>query len=234
MHWFIAQHIKDNVAILSENESHHATKVLRLSLGNRVTVIDGMGKGWEATIEGKDGRLLVCLLEKPLPVQSAPKLTLAISPTKNMDRTEWFVEKATEIGVGHLVFFLSKNSERKKLRMDRIEKIAVAAAKQSQRLHIPKITGLIQFSDVWELDGHDKRFIAWCGTQKRPSVLLETALQGAKNPLICVGPEGDFTENEISMAKDADCIPVSLGTARLRTETAGVFCCVINRVACTP
>ncbi|MCH8545698.1 MAG: 16S rRNA (uracil(1498)-N(3))-methyltransferase [Cryomorphaceae bacterium] len=221
MHWFVAQHIQDSQALLSESESHHALKVLRLKSGTPIVVIDGLGNGWHAEIVGSNGKQLACSLVSPLPTQKPPKLSIALAPTKQIDRTEWFAEKATEIGVDQLYFFTSKNSERKQLRIDRIEKVVTAAAKQSQRTFIPKVHGLISFEEVLQLS-HNK-LLAWCGENERPEQHVKDAFVNIKNPLIIIGPEGDFSTEEVRMAKKQNCQIVGLGDARLRTETAGVF-----------
>ncbi len=221
MHWFVAQHVQDSQALLSESESHHALKVLRLKSGTPIVVIDGLGNGWHAVIMGSNGKQVSCTLASALPAQKQPTLSIAMAPTKQIDRTEWFAEKATEIGVNHLYFFTSKHSERKQLRLDRLEKVVIAAAKQSQRTYIPRVHGLLTFEDVLQLP-HDK-LLAWCGENERPEQHVKDAFDGIDNPLVIIGPEGDFNYEEVNFAKEQQCQIVGLGDARLRTETAGVF-----------
>ncbi len=231
MHWFIAEKINTSQALLSESESHHAHTVLRLKLSIKVIVIDGNGNGWEATLAEKHGKQLLCKLHRPLPAQERPTLRVALAPTKQIDRTEWFVEKAVELGVDAIYFFTSKNSERTRIRMDRMEKIALAATKQSQRTHLPTMHGLMSFNDVLEVD--PKSLIAWCGIDERPTVHVKDALLKLKNPLVIIGPEGDFCKSEIQTALQHNAQVVSLGDSRLRTETAGVYVCAINQLLTT-
>lgn len=228
MHWFVAQHIQDTQALLSESESHHALKVLRLKSGTPIIVIDGLGNGWNAVTIGNSGKQVVCALESPLPMQKQPTLSIALAPTKQIDRTEWFAEKATEIGVNQLYFFTSKNSERKQLRIDRLEKVVTAAAKQSQRTYIPRVHGLLSFDKVLQLP-HNK-LLAWCGENERPEQHVKDAFVNVKNSLVIIGPEGDFNAEEVKLAKKQQCQIVGLGDARLRTETAGVFVTAVHQL----
>lgn len=232
MHWFVAQHIHDTQALLSESESHHALKVLRLKNGTPIVVIDGLGNGWYAVIIGSKGKQVVCTLESSLPTQKQPTLSIALAPTKQIDRTEWFAEKATEIGVNQLYFFTSKNSERKQLRLDRLEKVVTSAAKQSQRTYIPRVHGLLSFEDVLQLP-YDK-LLAWCGENERPEQHVKEAFFNIKNPLVIIGPEGDFNTEEVELAKEQQCQIVGLGDARLRTETAGVFVAATHQLISNP
>lgn len=228
MHWFIADYINEERALLSEAESHHAARVLRLKLGTDVTVIDGKGNGWRATISEMVGKHVSCLLKSPLASQRRPSLRLALAPTKQVDRTEWFAEKATEIGIREIYFFTSSNSERKTLRLDRLEKVVAAATKQSQRTHLPGVHGLMSFEDVVSLP-YD-RIIAWCGNDARPAVHIYNAFHKAASPLVIIGPEGDFSQDEINLAMAKNSQVVSLGEARLRTETAGIFACAAHQL----
>lgn len=232
MHWFVAQHIHDTQALLSESESHHALKVLRLKNDTPIVVIDGLGNGWHAVIIGSNGKQVVCTLKSSLPTQKQPTLSIALAPTKQIDRTEWFAEKATEIGVNQLYFFTSKNSERKQLRLDRLEKVVTAAAKQSQRTYIPRVYGLLSFEDMLQLP-HDK-LLAWCGENERPEQHVKNAFGNIKNPLVIIGPEGDFNAEEVELAKEHQCQIVGLGDARLRTETAGVFVAATHQLISNP
>lgn len=221
MHWFYSS-ISDSKALLSDEEAHHATKVLRLAAGTEVCVFDGHGNGWEAILDPPLGKQRTASLVKKLEVEEKPALSLAVAPTKNIDRTEWLVEKATEIGVGRIIIFFSENSERKKIRMDRLQKIAVAAAKQSQRLHIPEIEGPLSYDEMLKTEAKAQPLcIAWCGDSER--LAISEAIKKGKNPLILIGPEGDFSPNEVALAIANGAIPVHLGSARLRTETAAVL-----------
>ncbi|TVQ78582.1 MAG: 16S rRNA (uracil(1498)-N(3))-methyltransferase [Flavobacteriales bacterium] len=221
MHWFYSS-ISDSKALLSDEEAHHATKVLRLAAGTEVCVFDGNGNGWKAILDPPFGKQRTASLVRKLEVEEKPALSLAVAPTKNIDRTEWLVEKATEIGVGRIIIFFSENSERKKIRMDRLQKIAIAAAKQSQRLHIPDIEGPLSYNEMLKAEAKAHPLcIAWCGDSER--LAISEAVKKGEKPLVLIGPEGDFSPNEVALAIANGAIPVHLGAARLRTETAAVL-----------
>jgi len=160
-----------------------------------------------------------------LPVPAA-QLHIAIAPTKNIERTEWFIEKATEIGVSTITPVICRRSERRELRIDRLEKVLLSAAKQSLHLHLPilnKVTGLQDFLKA-NKDSSSKKFIAYC---EEHTAHLKNSFHSGESITVLIGPEGDFTEEEVSMAKEYGFIPVSLGESRLRTETAGVVVAAI-------
>jgi 16S rRNA (uracil1498-N3)-methyltransferase len=220
MHWFLATFNLPNTALLSEEETHHATKVLRLKDGDNVVVFDGNGMGYTAKLGSVSGKHRVAFLQEPLPHQEKPRLHLAIAPTKNIDRTEWLVEKATEIGVASFSIFFSENSERRKIRMDRLEKITSAAAKQSHRLYIPEIHGPMKFEELLNRS-HDlaNDWLAYCGEGKKTHISKLST-----NPIrVFIGPEGDFSEKEVETALAKGVRLLSLGNFRLRTETAGLY-----------
>lgn len=223
MNVFIA-HINGNTAELTAEESWHCTKVLRYKAGQAVHLIDGHGNFYVGALSLVNEKK--CIAD----ITSGPKtqtkhpyyLHIAIAPTKNIDRIEWMVEKAVEIGIDEITFLRCKNSERTVIKEDRIIKIAESAVKQSLQAYIPKINGLTNFSDILKSDS-DLKFIAHCEEQQKNS-LKDFELKNRKS-LILVGPEGDFSQEEIAQAKAAGFSELSLGENRLRTETAGLFVC---------
>lgn len=223
MHLFYVPGISGAECTLSEEESKHAVRVLRLKTGDRVQVIDGAGGWYEAEIgDDHPKRCLLRLLEKKNGAKHPYLLQLAIGPTKNIDRMEWLVEKATEIGLDILSPIDCRYSERSAVKSDRLQKIAVSAMKQSLKSWLPEIREMESFRDFLaahqDFDG--QKFIAHC--YDSPKTLLKEAYTKGRNALILIGPEGDFSEEEVKAATGAGFTPVSLGQARLRTETAGL------------
>ena len=151
-------------------------------------------------------------------------LHIAIAPTKNMDRLEWFVEKATEIGISEITPLLCRYSERKVVKLERINKIIVSAMKQSKKSLLPQLNEMISFNDfIKKCEGHDNCFIAHCYNQNKQS-LSQLYLKG-NDATIVIGPEGDFSEEEVESALKNGFSPITLGESRLRTETAGIVAC---------
>ena len=214
---------KDNR--LPEEESQHAVKVLRLKEGDEIEIVDGKGRFYHAEItfpHAKRCEVRLFSVEEdfhPQPVH----LHIAIAPTKNMDRLEWFAEKVTEIGVGEITPLLCEHSERKVLKLERLEKILVSAMKQSKKAYLPKLNDLKKFSDFLKETSRGSRYIAHCYEEDK-RVLVKDYAPGS-DALVMIGPEGDFSEKEVAMALEAGFVPVSLGESRLRTETAGVVAC---------
>ena len=205
-----------------KNESRHIIRVLRKSEGDIVHITNGQGDLFEGEIiVPNDKRCTV----KMVSCSSSKKpwnyyLHIAIAPTKNNDRLEWFLEKATEIGIDEITPIICDHSERKVVKMDRMEKIVHAAAKQSLKYHFPKLNPSITFKQFMSSEFEGNLFIAHCEeTQKRS---LKSQLSKQTNTIILIGPEGDFSTTEINSALANNFIPVSLGESRLRTETAGV------------
>lgn len=224
MNLFYSPHIEGDVFLLSENESKHAVRVLRLAAGGRVALVDGRGGWYEATIlEDHPKR---CLLKidshtpnyRPLPFH----LHLAISPTKNMDRFEWFLEKATEIGISSITPLLSHRTERRNLKAERLEKVLVSAMKQSLKAYLPVLNPPAKIEDFLALEREGTKGIAHCYPTDRKGI---ADLGRSGHYTMLVGPEGDFTEEEVQASMEAGYVPFHLGTSRLRTETAGVYIC---------
>ena len=213
---------------LDAEESRHAVRVLRLREGDELHVTDGRGNLYRCQIVQADSG--ACVVESVAAPQDSPLSTfhfhLAVAPTKNPSRMEWLVEKAVEIGVGEITLLDCDHSERTFLKTDRLEKLAVSAMKQSLRTVLPKINPAISLRD-WLRSPlptfHSPlKFIAHCEDDK-PRTPLATALQPGCDAVVLIGPEGDFSAEEISLALKCGFQPVSLGPSRLRTETAALY-----------
>lgn len=207
---------------LPEEEAAHCLRVLRLSQGDKITLTDGKGYFYEAQISVASAkRCSVSILNKAFqPFYWRGHLHLAMAPTKNMDRTEWFAEKATEIGIDEISFLNCRFSERKVLKVERIEKIVVSAVKQSLKARKPQINEMTSFDKFVRQDFPGDKFIAHCYAGEKP--LLKDVLSNEKDTLVLVGPEGDFSPEEVELALSCGFRPVSLGMSRLRTETAAL------------
>ncbi|GHT18386.1 ribosomal RNA small subunit methyltransferase E [Bacteroidia bacterium] len=212
---------------LSEEESAHAVRVLRLKVGDAIDVIDGKGLHCKAIITLAHPRHTEFqTVEKIMTAKKrSGNLHIAIAPTKNIDRFEWFVEKATEIGISTITPLVCHFSERKVLKPERLEKIVVAACKQSQNFYFPEIKELVAFGSFVEniFSENCQKFIAHCYEGEKP--LLQTVYRPATDTVILIGPEGDFSRQEVELAVQKCFMPVSLGNSRLRTETAGIVAC---------
>lgn len=224
MNLFFAD-ISGTQAILGEEESWHCIKVLRHQAGDAITVIDGRGKRATGTIaQAHPKQCLVTITDQDFFERNRPyHLHVAIAPTKNIDRIEWFVEKAVEIGIDELSFLRCKNSERTVIKADRIHKIIDSAVKQSLQYYRPVLHELVDFRPFIDLPDEGMKLIAHCEADDKKHV-KEYIKAGGRYTLL-IGPEGDFTGEEISLAKQRGYLPVSLGENRLRTETAGLYAC---------
>lgn len=221
---FFAPDIATN-PILPESDSQHCVKVLRKGLGDVIPVIDGMGKRYICRIidpHPKHALLeIIEVSEEPQPWPA--KLTLAVAPTKHLDRMEWLVEKLVEIGINRFTPLLCSRSERKEIKRERIEKIAVSAMKQSLKAALPvvdEMTPLKRFIKESSALSSDK-FVAYCDSECQRKVLAKE-ISPAKDTVILIGPEGDFSPQEIEEIISAGFMPVTLGDCRLRTETAAL------------
>lgn len=207
---------------LTEEESRHCVKVLRKRLGDVITIVDGLGNYYEASIT--DANPKKCTFEVLGKYQQPTEnysITLLIAPTKNLDRTEWMVEKLTEVGVNTIQFILCKHSERKVLKLDRLVRKAISAMKQSSRAQLPQLLPMIHLTSWQEsITANSQKFIAYI--DENVSIRLAQSAKPARNYIVLVGPEGDFTAEEVAWAMQHEFQPVSLGSYRLRTETAGL------------
>ena len=222
--------------ILPEEESQHCAKVLRMKAGDHIHIIDGVGGLYEAQIaEAHPKRTQVEILNVQTEYGRRPfRLHLAVAPTKNIDRFEWFVEKATEIGFDELTPLCCRYSERKIIKPERIEKILVSAAKQSLKAYVPRLNPMQTFKDCMANNSQSsfqdsQLFIAHCYDQPKQHLLH--ACQPTGNVVVMVGPEGDFSEEEVELALRNSFQAITLGDSRLRTETAGVVACHLVTIA---
>lgn len=217
---FYSSRIEGNRLFLNEEETRHAISVLRKSAGDRLQVIDGKGNLFLAEI------LRATKKETELEIhhtQNFPKpaneLHLVVAPTKNMDRMEWLLEKSIEIGLSSLSFIRCEHSERKQVNMERLEKIALAACKQSLTWHFPVLNDIVPFKNCIKNNQPKQGFIAVCNDAE---TVLGTQTVLKESVHLMIGPEGDFSESEYLEAKKAGWIGLSLGEKRLRTETAAL------------
>jgi len=233
MPYFFQENLTQHSFALSSEESKHITKSMRLKEGDLIWVTDGRGTLAKAALTNvfKDS----CEVEIKEPVfhdkSTAKKLHLAVAPTKNPDRMEWLVEKAVEIGVSQISFVVCSRSERKHVDLSRLYRIAIAALKQSQGTWLPELQTLSfsQFlSDSSAL--HADKFIAYCDDKAQALEISDLKLQH-EQAVFLIGPEGDFTPQEVNFARENGFQQVSLGEKILRTETAGVLVCCWFSVA---
>lgn len=228
MNLFIAD-IKDQTAYLSPDESHHLAKVLRLTIDDEVMVTDGKGnlyKGKVAIAHPKHSE--INRLEKQDYTQKRDyKIEVAMAPTKQIDRTEWFLEKAIEVGLDAYHPIISFHSERRNLNIDRLRKRAISAMKQSLKAELPEVSDLSTFQDfvLTHKNFKGKKLIAHCNPSI-PRKGLAEVFEPNQNYLFLIGPEGDFSEEEINFALENGFESISLGDQRLRTETAALSCAI--------
>lgn len=222
MHLFYDSRIQGDSFELEEAESRHAIRVLRLSRGDRVVVVDGRGGWYEAVIiedHPKRCRLKIEFARehyRPLPYA----LHLAVAPTKNLDRFEWFVEKATEIGITEITPLVCRRSERRQVKPDRLERILVSAMKQSLKAYKPILHSPVSVVEFLNVKRNGTLGIAHGHPVDRKHLY---ELDPSGDYTLLVGPEGDFAEEELSVAASAGYTPFHLGNSRLRTETAALY-----------
>ena len=238
MQLFYVKNIDSNLITLSEEESRHAVKVLRKTVGDTLHVVNGEGVMYKVEIINPNSK--ACTASIIETVESFNKLPynlhIAIAPTKNIDRIEWFLEKSTEIGISEFSMLLTEHSERKFINEERLDKVIVSAMKQSVKAYKPKLNTLTPFAKFLSQDmGTTDCYIAHCSDNFErthlKNILLEDSSEASSKDsskasngvLILIGPEGDFSDNEISMALSKGFKSISLGTSRLRTETAALF-----------
>jgi len=211
--------------VLPEEESQHAVKVLRLQVGDAISLVDGSGGFYDAVISNPHPKHCEFEIKKTILEfgKRDYKIHIAIAPTKNIERLEWFIEKATEIGIDQITPIICRFSERKIVKAERLEKIIVSAAKQSLKAYFPILNPLCTFDELISKHKASQKFIAHCYEEDKK--LLQNEIQKSSDVLILIGPEGDFSKEEVQSAILHDFIPISLGESRLRTETAGVVAC---------
>lgn len=225
MHRFYAPDIETSM-LLPDEEAQHCVRVLRLAVGEKIEVVDGKGNLFLCEIVTANNKsCAVNILEKTsIQPHWGCRITVVIAPTKNMDRLEWMVEKVTEMGVDRIIPVLCRYSERKVLKTERLRKIVVSAMKQSLKATLPQLDELTPVMDVINAPAEGRRFIAYCDWEIERRIFTKEYHKG-EDVLIMIGPEGDFSKEEIKAALANGFVPVSLGDSRLRTETAGVFAC---------
>lgn len=225
MHLFYTPDINSEFYTLPEEESKHCTRVLRLHHGDTVYLVDGLGGLYTAIIQDANNKKCkLQIIDKQIEYGKLPYYShIAVAPTKNMDRMEWFVEKAVEIGVNEITFLLCEHSERRQLRIDRLEKIAVSAMKQSQKGYLPLLNDLTPFHKFVKRSQPACTFIAHLEDDATKSI--KDHYKFGEAHCVLIGPEGDFSRDEIAAAYAAGIKPVTLGKSRLRTETAALVAC---------
>lgn len=211
---------------MPEEESNHAIKVLRLGEGDEICLIDGRGMFHKAVISrAHHKRCGVEILESyPEENPRSFRIHVAVAPTKNIDRIEWFAEKSTEIGIDAITMLKCRYSERKEVKTERLNKILISAMKQSLKATLPSLEGMTDFKKFVQQPFNGQKFIAHCYKDSE-RILLKQLYQPGENMLILIGPEGDFSEEEVELALANGFKPVSLGNSRLRTETAALVAC---------
>lgn len=227
MHVFYTPDITDAPDyILNEEESRHCMKVLRLGKGDLVQLIDGQGGLYEAEIAGETKRNVLLRVLKAVRgyQQRHHHLHIAVAPTKNIDRLEWFLEKATEIGIDEITPVICDRSERRVVKDDRLNKVITAAVKQSLQAYHPVLHKAVSFKELIGSATAEVKMLAHC-IAGEPRQFISDLLTPARSALVLIGPEGDFSLQEIELALHNDFKPLTLGKTRLRTETAALAAC---------
>lgn len=225
MNVFYIKGAQEGLNTLPEEESKHCVKVLRMTEGERFCVTDGEGSLYDAELVEALPKHASVMLSNKRPGYDHWGFTLeiAIAPTKLNERTEWFLEKATEIGIDRVRLFTSYHSERRAANVERFQKVMVAAMKQSIKSRLPKIDDLMPFEKLVKQPFDGQKFIAWIDEDVKDC--LCNLYHKGENVMVLIGPEGDFSPEEVALAKENGFIPCSLGDARLRTETAAMVAC---------
>ena len=213
--------------LIHEDEQQHILKVLRIKSGEEIFVTDGKGNLAQGylKIEGKRASLDVVSIEKDYP-EFSPKLHIAIAPTKNIDRIEFFLEKAVEMGISEVTFLNTDNTERRNINIDKLRKQAIGASKQSLRKHFPQINDLVKFKDFIKHIDVETTYVAHC-VETLERIPIQN-VEAQEKITVLIGPEGDFSDQEIQVLIDKGVRAVTLGNQRLRTETAGIYVAAWN------
>jgi 16S rRNA (uracil1498-N3)-methyltransferase len=226
MHLFYTPDIVGNTYTLNEEESNHCNKVLRLKVGDKLHLIDGIGGLYAAEIAETTKRSVhLRIIDKHSDFGKRNHyLHIAIAPTKNIDRIEWFLEKATEIGIDEITPIICDRSERKVVKIDRLNKVITSAVKQSLTAYHPKINEAVSLQQFLKSSEAEVKLIAHC-IENDERRMISQLIAPHQKYLILIGPEGDFASKEITLALENGFKPVTLGNTRLRTETAGLAAC---------
>ena len=225
MNLFYSAKIAGPTHQLNEEESRHIAKVLRLKPGDTIFLTDGNGNLFETVISENNGKSCIVSIVNSLMEYNKRsfRLHIAIAPTKSTDRFEWFLEKATEIGIDEITPLICEHSERKHIKTERLNKVIIAAMKQSLKAYLPTFNEPVKFSDFTRQSHTGQKMIAWC-KEDSTEELKKNYIKGS-DALILIGPEGDFSPEEVMTAIHNGFVPVNLGKSRLRTETAGIIAC---------
>lgn len=231
--FYIPSYNDERVITLGKEESAHISRVLRYKEGQMIYLTDGKGKMMKATILHSDAKICMVEVIDTQAEYNKPQydVHIAFAPTKNINRIEWMVEKAVEMGVSELTPIITEHSERKTINIERLDKIIVSAMKQSIRTYKPILNDITKFSDIFSLSTQHKKYLCYCGTQDK--IFIHQDYHPKESALVIIGPEGDFSEAEVQKAKANDCKLITLGNMRLRTETAALYAlsniCFINQ-----
>jgi len=225
MQLFFDPDFSSSNTILNSEESKHCVRVLRHNNGDIISIQNGKGSLFKAEIiDNNPKSCAVNIIEETKFEQKNYLLTMAVSPTKNIDRYEWFLEKATEIGIDRIIPLICSHSERKVIKPERLEKILISASKQSLKAFKPELQVISSFKDLIKHSNiYSNKYIAHCYDGEK--TLLKNLYTPLSDALILIGPEGDFSEEEVKTAKENGFKEISLGKERLRTETAALFAC---------
>lgn len=225
MQLFYTPDIISDTYKLDKEESTHCVRVMRLKEGSQIHITDGRGNLYNARLISADVKECIAEIIETIPDYNKKNfhLHIAIAPTKNIDRFEWFLEKATEIGINEITPIICEHSERTVIKPDRLQKIIISAMKQSLKTYLPVLNEAVKFNDFLETTFEENKYIAHC--EKNEKTALQIACKKAQSALILIGPEGDFSLSEIKKAIENNYLPISLGNSRLRTETAGIVAC---------
>lgn len=226
MQIFYAPGIEGDTYILDEKESRHCIKVLRMTAGTMVRVIDGKGNLYEGVIDNPDPKRCSILLNNVITgfEKRNYRLHIAISPVKNQDRFEWFVEKSVEIGIDEITPLICKNTEKQRVNPSRLNSIIISAMKQSLKAGMTLLNEATSFENFISKDQAGSRLFGHCRATGKRSKIDQEYKKG-EDAVIMIGPEGDFSDNEIGLALKQGFHPVHFGNSRLRTETAGIAAC---------
>lgn len=227
MHLFYTPDItpQNEAWFLTEEESKHCTRVLRLEKGDQVNLIDGKGGFYTATISDAHPKRTILHINSVVTGYGKRNhyLHIAVAPTKNLDRLEWFLEKATEIGIDEISLIVTHRSERKEAKTERLNKIITSAIKQSLKAYHPVLNEVILYNKLISKPFSGQKFIAHCADGEKAEIKDQLSPKG--NYLVMIGPEGDFSEKEVADALQNGFKPITLGESRLRTETAALEAC---------
>lgn len=225
MQIFYSDSVNKGEARFGRDESGHCLRVLRMRRGDTISFTDGKGNFYEGLITEDNPSAMVASISSVIKAEVRPyRLHVAISPVKNDDRLEWFIEKAVETGIDQITPLICNRTEKRRIRKERLEGLIISAMKQSVKCHLPELNDIVNFNEFVTAARPGARLIACCDPEIR-----RTAITGAFSPgdevTILIGPEGDFSSEEVALAIGNGFTPVHLGNSRLRTETAGIMAC---------